>query len=80
MWGSAETREAFLGVACGLIVTVVIVLFAELYIFKSCRDVPGEIVDKTQKVIHDAGQQLAAVAAAFNQELSRPLSRATRLH
>jgi hypothetical protein len=48
-------------------ISVLAVLLAGVYIIKSCRDVPGEIVEKSQKVIHDAGQQLAAVAAAFNQ-------------
>jgi len=38
-----------------------------VYIFKSCRDVPGEVLEKTGKAAHEIGQQLAHVAAAFKQ-------------
>src|SRR5258708_2824049 len=47
-----------------------IVLFLVLggvYVFKSCRDVPGDLIDKTGQAIGKAGNALATVAAAFNQ-------------
>src|SRR5712692_7363957 len=37
------------------------------YVFKSCRDVPGDLIDKTGQAIGKAGNALATVAAAFNQ-------------
>jgi hypothetical protein len=47
---------------------VVFVIGLNLALFlKSCRDLPGEMVDKTGKVIDKAGNALATVAAAFNR-------------
>ncbi len=42
------------------VVTVLILVLAALYVFKSCRDAPGQIVEKV-------GTQLEKLAAAFNQ-------------
>src|SRR5260370_17029496 len=36
-------------------------------VFKSCRDVPGDLIDKTGQAIGKAGNALATVAAAFNR-------------
>ena len=38
-----------------------------LYVFKSCRDLPAEALERTAKVVQTAGQQLQKVAAAFKQ-------------
>jgi hypothetical protein len=38
-----------------------------LYVFKSCRDLPGELAGKTSQVIDQAGHALANVAAAFKR-------------
>ncbi|HEY5915603.1 MAG TPA: hypothetical protein VJA21_33885 [Verrucomicrobiae bacterium] len=48
-------------------VVVLILTAGGIYVFKSCRDVPGEVIDKTGKAVHAAGEQLALVAAAFKQ-------------
>ena len=38
-----------------------------IYVFKSCRDIPGDVIDKTGQAIGKAGNALATVAAAFNR-------------
>lgn len=38
-----------------------------VYGFKSCRDLPGETLDKTSKLLTQAGDKLERVAAAFKQ-------------
>jgi hypothetical protein len=38
-----------------------------LYVFKSCRDLPGETLDKTGKLATAIGSQLQQVASAFKQ-------------
>lgn len=48
-------------------VIVLIVSVNALIFFKSCRDLPGEALDKTGKVIDKAGQALSNIAAAFKQ-------------
>jgi hypothetical protein len=50
-----------------LMVSVLIIALAALYVFKSCRDLPGETIDKTGKVVERIGSQLTEVAAAFNR-------------
>jgi hypothetical protein len=50
----------WLGVVLVLSVNAVIVL-------KSCRDLPGEAIDKTGKIIEKAGRVLVDVVSAFNQ-------------
>ena len=47
--------------------TVLLLVAAGLYVFRSCRAVPGEMLDQTGKVISQVGKSLAEVAAAFNQ-------------
>ncbi len=49
-----------------MMVVFVVALNAALFL-KSCRDLPGDMVDKTGKVIDKAGHALATVAAAFNR-------------
>jgi len=48
-------------------VIVLSLVGAGLYIFKSCRDLPGEALDRTGRVMQTAGQQLQKVASAFKQ-------------
>jgi hypothetical protein len=48
-------------------VTVLLLVGAGVYAFRSCRAVPGEVLDKTSKVVSQVGKSLAEVAAAFNQ-------------
>ena len=43
------------------------VILAGLYVFKSCRDLPAETLDRTGKLVRDAGAQARKVAAAFRQ-------------
>src|SRR5215469_16114958 len=38
-----------------------------LYVFKSCRDLPGETLDKSGKLVQTIGQQVQQVAGAFKQ-------------
>ena len=49
-----------------IMIVFVIALNAALFL-KSCRDLPGDMVDKTGKVIDKAGHALATVAAAFSR-------------
>ncbi len=48
-------------------VTVLILVVGVVYVFKSCRDLPGETLDKTGKLVDKIGNKLTEVAAAFNQ-------------
>jgi len=47
--------------------TVLIAAASALYVFKSCRDFPGEALDKAGKVVEQVGQKAQLVAAAFKQ-------------
>lgn len=49
------------------ICTVLIVFASGLYIFKSCRDLPGQSLDKAGHVLEQVGRQAQEVAAAFKQ-------------
>jgi hypothetical protein len=49
------------------VLTVLIVVTGGVLVFKSCRDLPGEALDKTGKVVKALGQELEQVAAAFKQ-------------
>ena len=49
-----------------MMIIFVIALNAALFL-KTCRDLPGNVVDKTGKVIEKTGTALATVAAAFNR-------------
>jgi hypothetical protein len=49
-----------------MMIVFVIALNAALFL-KTCRDLPGDVVDKTGKVIEKTGTALATVAAAFNR-------------
>jgi len=46
---------------------VLFLVVGGVYVFKSCRDVPGDLIDKTGQAIGKAGNALATVAAAFNR-------------
>src|SRR5689334_11841589 len=49
------------------IVIVAIFAFAGLYVFKSCRDLPGDMATRSGKTIREVGNALADVAAAFKR-------------
>ena len=49
-----------------MVIVFVIALNGALFL-KTCRDLPGDVVDKTGKVIEKTGTALATVAAAFNR-------------
>jgi hypothetical protein len=38
-----------------------------VYVFKSCRDLPGEALDKAGRVVNQVGNKLEEVAAAFSR-------------
>jgi hypothetical protein len=48
-------------------VAVAFLVGGGLYAFKSCRDLPGETLDKTGKLATTVGQQLQRIASAFEQ-------------
>lgn len=48
-------------------VIVLILVAGGLFIFKSCRDLPGEMLDRTGKTVEKAGQALADIASAFKR-------------
>jgi len=47
---------------------VLIVSVSGVIVFKSCRDLPGEALDKTGRVIDKAGRVISNVVAAFNHK------------
>jgi hypothetical protein len=47
--------------------TVLLLVASGIYVFRSCRAVPGEMLDKTSRVVNQVGKALAEVASAFNQ-------------
>jgi hypothetical protein len=48
-------------------VTVALAIGGGVYVFKSCRDLPGETLDKSGKLVQAIGQQALQVASAFRQ-------------
>src|SRR5512140_2252835 len=48
-------------------VIVLILVGGAVYVFKSCRDLPVQTLEKTGKLVNELGQQLEKVAAAFKQ-------------
>ncbi len=48
-------------------VLCLILVLGAVYVFKSCRDLPGETLDKTSKLLSQAGDKLERLAAAFKQ-------------
>jgi len=48
-------------------VTVLILAGTAVYAFKSCRELPGETLNQTGRLVDKIGNGLARVAAAFNQ-------------
>ena len=63
---SVRPRSDWARATLWMVVIGIVVLNAAL-VFRSCRNLPGEALDKTGKVIEKAGQALANVASAFNQ-------------
>jgi hypothetical protein len=49
------------------IATIAILVAGGLYVFKSCRDLPAETLEKGGKFAKAVGKELAEVAAAFNK-------------
>jgi len=49
------------------IAIVALVLGASLYVFRSCLEAPGKMIDRTGQAIGKAGTALASVASAFNR-------------
>lgn len=48
-------------------VVVTVAVAGGIYVFKSCRDLPGDTLDKTGKLAEQIGQQVQKVASAFRQ-------------
>lgn len=48
-------------------VVVTIAVAGGLYVFKSCRDLPGDTLDKSGKLAEKIGEQVQKVASAFKQ-------------
>lgn len=48
-------------------VTGLFVTLAGVYVFKSCRDLPGEALNRTGQVMKQAGEAASKVAAAFTK-------------
>jgi hypothetical protein len=48
-------------------VIVLLLVGGGLYVFKSCRDLPVQTLDRTGKLVTEFGQQLEKIAAAFKQ-------------
>jgi hypothetical protein len=48
-------------------VTMLAVLSTALYVFKSCRDLPGDALTRAGQVVEQVGQKAQQVAAAFKQ-------------
>ncbi len=46
---------------------VLILVGGAVYVFKSCLRMPGDVVEKTGKLVGQVGQNLEKVAAAFNK-------------
>ncbi|HWW01728.1 MAG TPA: hypothetical protein VNZ64_18665 [Candidatus Acidoferrum sp.] len=62
----AEVRSAW-AVPVMWMVIVLIVMSGAVYVFKSCRDLPVQTLEKTGKLVNEVGQQLEKVAAAFTR-------------
>jgi hypothetical protein len=48
-------------------VTVFLLLASAVYVFKSCRDLPGDVMTRTGEAVRNASQAWSQVAAAFRQ-------------
>jgi hypothetical protein len=46
---------------------VAMLVAGSVYFFKSCRDLPGDTLDKTGQLVHTLGQEAQKVASAFKQ-------------
>lgn len=49
------------------LVVIGVVALNGMLVFRSCRNLPGDTLDKTARVVEKAGQALADVASAFRQ-------------
>jgi len=47
--------------------SVLIVVVGVVYVFKSCRDLPGDTLDKTGQLVGKIGKQAQQIASAFKQ-------------
>src|SRR5262245_28921344 len=48
-------------------VVVLAIVSAGIYVFKSCRDLPGETLGHAGKIVEQVGQKVQQVAAAFRK-------------
>jgi hypothetical protein len=62
----AAPRSAWAWPVASMVIALLLVSGA-LYVFKSCRDLPVETIEKTGKLVNEVGSRLRDVAAAFNQ-------------
>src|SRR5437868_14455428 len=60
------THQVWRRAAVWMVVALFVSINAFLFL-KSCRDLPGETLDKTGKVIDKAGKALSNIAGAFRQ-------------
>src|SRR5881396_476725 len=63
---SVRSRNDWARATLWIVVVGIIGVNAAL-VFRSCRNLPGETLDKTAKVFEKAGQALADVASAFTR-------------
>jgi hypothetical protein len=63
---AAASRDAWAWPIAGTVM-VFMVLAATVYVFKSCRDMPGEALEKTGQLVDKVGKRLVDLASAFNQ-------------
>ncbi|PWU17319.1 MAG: hypothetical protein C5B50_11560 [Verrucomicrobia bacterium] len=64
---SPQPRRSAWAVPVTCMVIVLILVLGALYVFKSCRDLPGDTLTKAAKLASQAGETLERVAAAFKQ-------------
>jgi hypothetical protein len=48
-------------------VTALFFVVGGVYVFKSCRDLPGDTIEKSGKLVQAIGQQVQTLASAFKQ-------------
>ena len=63
----AGTRRSSWAWPVAWMVTIVVLVGAALYVFRSCRDLPVETLNNASKVVQQVGIKAQEVAAAFKQ-------------
>jgi hypothetical protein len=64
--GSQPQRSAWAWPVAWMFVSFLFVSGA-IYVFKSCRDLPVDTIDKSGKLVQTIGQQVQSIASAFKQ-------------